>query len=41
MFACLSVCVSVYRVGQKVGLQTHDHNSVKSWSIKKILLEDS
>jgi len=33
---------TMYRVGQKTGPQTHDHNSVKSSSIKEIFsLEDS
>jgi len=34
---CVHVPVFVYRVGQKVGQLTHDHNSVKSEPILKIV----
>jgi len=36
-----SALMQLYRVCQKVGPQTHDHNSVKSEPIKKISLENS
>jgi len=37
-----TLAVILYRVGQKTGPQTHDHNSVNSWLIYKIFsLDDS